>query len=360
MQFTLGIDGSTPAPINDVKESEYKIFAKDRIIDCAFDYYRSKEFPYPHMERHEMMQMINDLSEQSDESLMYSSVGARIADVYNPHRFDVEIVGKYKATETFKKDVALKKSLRLLIENQGKIGTGYFSILSLVNGTQVAANFKPGYSLLMYRRYAFPGATVLDTSTGFGGRLVGFMASDCGKYIGVDPNTLTCQCNQRMVDDLGFHDKVTIINLPVEDVPFAYANTCDFAFTSPPYFSKEHYCNEETQSWKRYSTGEAWKNGFLKKMLAFQFHALKPGAKSVINISDVKIKDVLYPLAQWTIDCAKEVGFIHVDNEKYPMSRLGANLEDKPKYEPAPVFMKPKETTKTLTKFEEVENAERS
>ena len=352
MQFTLGLDGNNPVPVNEEKESTYKIFPKERIIDCAFDYYRKTGFPYPKMELHEMMQLINDLADLSEESLMYSSVGARIADVYNPHRFDVEIVQKYKAPETFLKDVALKKAIRLQLEH-GKCGTGYFSILSLVNGTQVAANFKPAYSLLMYKKYAFPGATILDTSTGFGGRLVGFMASDCGKYIGIDPNTLTCQCNQRMVDDLGFTDKVTIINLPVEDVEFAFANTCDFAFTSPPYFSKEHYCNEETQSWKRYTTGEAWKNGFLKKMLAFQFHALKPGAKSVINISDVKIKDVVYPLAQWTIDCAKEVGFIHIDNEKYPMSRMGANLEDKPKFEPAPVFMKPKETTMTLPKYEE-------
>jgi hypothetical protein len=61
-----------------------------------------------------------------------------------------------------------------------------------------------------------------------------------------------------------------------------------------------------------------------------------------VNIAPVKIKKEIYPLTDWTIECAKKAGFIHIDNEKYPLPpKLGAYMEEKLQYEPAPVFQKP-------------------
>ena len=110
--------------------------------------------------------------------------------------------------------------------------------------------FRPGFAAHLYRKYCKQGDTVLDTSTGYGGRLVGYLGSGIGgKYIGIDPNTLTHAGNTRLASDLGFADAVELHNLPAEDVPHdVVAGRCDFAFTSPPYFSKEIYSAEPTQS----------------------------------------------------------------------------------------------------------------
>ena len=80
-------------------------------------------------------------------------------------------------------------------------------------------SIRPGIALHYYRRYCKPGATVLDTSTGYGGRLVGFMASGlAGRYVGIDPNRETHCGNTRLAADLGFAEAVELHCVPAEDV----------------------------------------------------------------------------------------------------------------------------------------------
>lgn len=204
-----------------------------------------------------------------------------------------------------------------------KVNSDYFTTLDIVSGTQACSNFRPGFALKIYRSYCKEGDTILDTSTGYGGRLVGFMAVNLkGKYIGIDPNTKTHNGNLRMVSELGFLDNVELYNIPVEDIPInILKNRCDFAFTSPPYFTKEIYSNEETQSCIRYPTIEKWINGFLEPMIIVQYEALKNNCLSLINIQDVKIKGKLYQLINYTIEIAKKIGFSLEDIKEYPLQR---------------------------------------
>jgi hypothetical protein len=207
----------------------------------------------------------------------------------------------------------------------------------------------------MYRRFCKPGDTVLDSSTGYGGRLVGFLASQCGRYIGIDPNTETHQANLRMASDFGRSDDVELHNLPAEDVDVELLRErVDFAFTSPPYFKTEIYSQEETQSCNRYPTSKAWRNHFLVPLMHLQFAALKPGCITCINISDVKVYDEKVPLVAWTIKAAEMVGFevLRDQFDFYPLGRhfgkgkgRGDGTDSDPKggrKEPVLVFRKPK------------------
>ena len=173
---------------------------------------------------------------------------------------------------------------------------------------------------------------MLDTSTGYGGRLVGFVASRVdGRYIGIDPNVLTHEGNLSLAASLGVGDRTELHNLPVEEVDVEIVRgRCDFSFTSPPYFSKEHYSDDSTQSWVRYGHSfEAWVDGFLRPMLALTYAALKPGCSAVVNIEDVTIKTTTYPLVQATLDTAASVGLIHVGAELFEMTtRVGAHQDD--------------------------------
>lgn len=319
------------------------VYSVETIVEAAFRYFRQTGFPYRRLPVHVCMQQINKLATTDPDKLLNSDMAYHVADTYHPHRFHAAAEGMKSPFEGFQDDKRLRRSLRLCLEYGGTVPDGMWSTLQVVSSVQACANFRPGFACFLYRRFCEQGYTVLDTSTGYGGRLVGFMASGiAGRYIGIDPNKPTHEGNLRMAADLGFADKVELYNLPAEDVPHELvADRCDFAFTSPPYFSKEHYSDDDTQSWVRYKTGEAWRRGFLVPMLALQYAALKPGRFAIVNIADVTLKKQKYPLVQWTLDAARQVGFKYVKTEEFTLHhRFGAGHDDEIAIEPVLVFQK--------------------
>jgi len=135
-------------------------------------------------------------------------------------------------------------------------------------------------------------------------------------------------------------------NLPAEDVSLEVEpDSCDFSFTSPPYFSKEIYSDEPTQSYKRYATWETWVEGFLKPMIDLTHYALKPGAKAVINVAEtVRIRGgEVCNLGEATQQAAFARGFILEDVLRFPMSKRmsGSTTEETAvAFEPVYVFSK--------------------
>jgi len=318
------------------------IYSQEQIIDAAFTWFRANGFPYRNLAPHVSMQEINKLLTTEPENLIGTDTAYHVADTYHPHRYHACAEGMRSQYDSFVDDVLLKKALTLELE-YGSIGLSTINNLKFVNGTQPLSNFRPGFAAHLYRRFCSPHATVLDTSTGYGGRLVGFIGSGVdGFYIGIDPNADTHNANLRMAQELGFADKIELYNLPAEDVPHeAIAGRCDFAFTSPPYFRKEHYSDDDTQSWKRYPTGHAWREGFLVPMMALQYAALKRGCMAIVNIADVKIKSKTYPLVEWTVEAGKEVGFEFIEREEFPLTRrFGADVGDEVAIEPVLIFRK--------------------
>jgi hypothetical protein len=321
------------------------VYSDEQILASAFKWFRGNGFPYPRLELHEMMQQLNALRASDAESLLRSTAGYRIADTFHPHRFDASVSGKKSPIEGFSDDKILRRNLAFSLKH-AFLPAGPYAGLHLMSGVQEAANFRPGFAAYLYRRFCTAGASVLDTSTGYGGRLVGAIGSGVvASYQGVDPNTQTCEANAAMLAVLGVPMEVDLICKPAEDVlaseltlgPF------DFAFTSPPYFSKEHYSDDDTQSWKRYPTSDGWRAGFLKPMLALQFAALKSGARAIINIEDVTIDDVVYPLVDWTRQDALAAGFILQGVEKFPLpASPWVQDDDAPdRFERVLIFKKP-------------------
>lgn len=300
-----------------------RIFTEEEVIEAAFQHYRETGFPYRDLPRHVSMEQINRLATTPQNELMASSVGYHVADTYHPHRFDGHALGMNSPRGAFDDDKLLRRALRLVMEERGVLGYDLIRKLSIVSGTQANSNFRPGFACYMYREYCEAGATVLDTSTGYGGRLVGFMASGvAGKYIGVDPSTKVHEGNTRMARELGYSDAVELYDEPVEDVDAGpLENRCDFAFTSPPYFHKEVYADEESQSARRYRSAEQWHSGFLAPMLALQYAALKDGAISAVNIADVTIDGKTIPLVAMTVETAKDAGFTHTGSGKFQLQK---------------------------------------
>ena len=317
----------------------FSIFSAETIIERAFEHYRRVGLPWPTVPIHACMEEINALSVTDSGTLLSTQRAVNVANTYHRHRVDCHVRKAMSLQEAFDTDKILRRVLRLASE-YGTIGDGdALSTMNVVSGTQACSNFRPGFTLYIIRKYCPDGGVFLDTSTGYGGRLVGFMASRCHRYIGVDPLRLTHDGNVQMCQDLGFSERVDLINRPVEDVE-SIDHTVDIAFTSPPYFSKEHYSNEETQSWIRYRTIEDWTSGFLVPMIRLQHRSLKIGSFSVINIADVTIENKHVGLVDATVESAKNIGFELVTTLNYPLKRRFGTEDTTVAQEPVLVFRK--------------------
>ena len=195
---------------------------------------------------------------------------------------------------------------------------------------------------------------IYDSSSGWGGRIIGAMSSRKKvHYVGTDPNPdnfidelgisryeyVAKFYNDKCVDD--FSDKLTsFFNVEKQGNTYElfqdgselisnnpkfqkYKGKLDIAFTSPPYFNREQYSQDENQSFKAYSEYEDWRDNFLKPTLTTIYEYLKKDRYILWNIADIKIgKSVYYPLEQDSIDILKELGCEYKGKLKMLMTRM--------------------------------------
>ena len=246
---------------------------------------------------------------------------------------------------------------------------------------QPAVNFPPLTARWIYENYTnhIPKEETLniyDPSSGWGGRILGAMSSHRKiHYIGTDPNT------DNFINELGitryeyvanfFNDECLESNSFWEEEKNTYhvfqegsehiGNHSDFqqykgkldlVFTSPPYFDREQYSSDETQSFKSYPQYDDWRDNFLKPTLENAFHSLRNDRYLLWNIADIKIgKDKFHPLEQDSIDILTNLGMEYQGKLKMLMtSMVGVDqsnvknsvvIEKKAlKYEPIFVFYK--------------------
>ena len=158
----------------------------------------------------------------------------------------------------------------------------------------VASQFKPSIAKGFYDY--FKSVNVLDFSAGWGDRLAGFYCGETTKsFVGIDPNSTNHPNYKRQVEFYKKHQtffeeqkQVELICSPAEDVDYSkYENYFDMIFTSPPYFDVEKYSDEDTQSYKRYTTIDSWNENFLHKTIGKLIPTLKKDGILAVNIADV-------------------------------------------------------------------------
>jgi len=157
-------------------------------------------------------------------------------------------------------------------------------------------NFPVMVAMLLYDRLNVNGEkirTVLDPSSGWGDRLIGFMAYSYGKkgnfkYQGVDPNLAMQPCYNNMIKTFGGKTK----NLSVKPLPFenftVEENHYDLVFTSPPFFTLEKYSSDRTQCNVAYNTLDKWLYNFLYPLVKKAEKALVKNGYLALYINDFR------------------------------------------------------------------------
>jgi hypothetical protein len=133
----------------------------------------------------------------------------------------------------------------------------------------------------------------------------------------------------------------------------------DFIFTSPPYFNREAYSEDENQSYKKYgSSYESWRDGFLRPTLETCVEFLKSDRYLLWNIADLLIKGKYIPLEKDSKKILESLGMEYryvlkmamegmpgqnrLDENGVPKCKNFCKVKDTYyKYEPVFVYYKP-------------------
>lgn len=320
----------------------------DSEVEKLFRFYRDLGYPNYDKSRYDISKELKKLQGFDTSTIVdgktirQNMLGCGILWTYFPHWIEVKCSGAEKSLkELWEDDEQLKTLIRKTYVWKLKHNEPHWTHNRIRQNAKVflskqsVSNFRPTVAKYIYDTYGNSG-DVLDMSGGFGGRMLGFYASNCNTYTCIEPAEKTFYGLAMLGSDLYnlTNKKCTISLTGSEFYQMKWYNQFDLCFTSPPYFDTEKYSDEPTQSYIHYPTLDLWLNGFLKDTINNCFKYTKSGGYTIINIADGKYSG----LEEATIKHALDSGFEHTDTLYMELSAIAKNKSRK--VEPIYVFRK--------------------
>lgn len=239
-------------------------------------------------------------------------VGQGICQGICSHIWDAHSFGGSSPKEIFADSLRLREVIRFCLTS------GYVPNASRLRGAlrywkrSGVYNFRPSAAKALSDLYCPQGGVILDPCAGYGGRLLGSILSKSSPtYVGCDPATETFDNLHRLHHWVTsflpqLSERVRLLNQPAEEADFP--EMVDLVMTSPPYWKREVYSEEDTQSGVRFETYAAWLEGFWKKVLTKSVTALKPGGWLILNVDDFSLGGRDYSLIADTAKICADLG----------------------------------------------------
>lgn len=323
----------------------------DAEVEKIFKFYRNVGFPNYSRDDYDLGKEFQKLKDFNEESLFdedtkkikQNLTGQGILWTYFPHWIDVKCgTDKYSLAERWKNDNDVKKLIKKTYIWKCKHNEPHWTNNRIRQNAKVfltgqsVSNFRPTVAKYIYNRYGNNG-NVFDMSSGFGGRLFGFMASNCKEYVGCEPSTKTFNGLKNFIKDMKpFTNKIATISQIGSEIELkGFEEYFDLCFTSPPYFDTEKYSDEDTQSYIKYPSLNKWLNGFLKDTIKNCYQYLKNDGHMIINIANTPKYNII---EDECVKISKEIGFEHIDTLFMELSSVSKNKGRK--FEPIFVFRK--------------------
>jgi tRNA G10 N-methylase Trm11 len=319
----------------------------EELLDKVMTYVEQRGFPFYEFDYEKKLKEFNraaiiDLQNLWENNELKQRIeGLGLCWSYFPHAWEIKIAGQRTPKEIWDDKEMLRKAiahrlrrggLPMLFDECKMTDSQIRKALKSYTGTQAVSNFRPTAAAAMYKKYG--GGNVWDMSCGFGGRLIGaYLAGNIKHYFGTDPSTKTMQGLLNIKDDFKHLPmNVSLYEMGSED--FNPPVELDMCFTSPPYFDREQYADEESQSFKRHANVEAWNEGFLRKTIRNCWQGLKMGKILALNVANVKRH---MSLEKDTVHIATSEKFELIDVVKM---RLSSIQRGGYKFEPIFIFKK--------------------
>lgn len=194
-----------------------------------------------------------------------------------------------------------------------------------IRAARKVAQFPVSMADRMIGKYCPMGGNYYDPSCGWGARMLSALHKGVN-YFGTDPNTQLVsrlyECAERYnrLNPSFFPTVTDIRNVGSEKCQQDWLGQMDFAFTSPPYFGLEIYPGDGQSYVEGMSYGDwidSWMRPTARNILAY----LKPQAYCAINIKDVVLNRVSYPLEQDAVRVFQEEGFRYVGTDTLEVNK---------------------------------------
>lgn len=230
-----------------------------------------------------------------------SNIGNTFLDYFFlPYRLDTESK-KTTFYDFLKNKDIMKKQYYINFDNYYKSKPNYNEINVKYNFFRLyfgaVSNFKPAQARFIYNEYK--PTSILDFSSGWGGRLLGAMTIPNLKYTGFDTNTDLKEPYKKMIDYLKCSDRCKITFKDSSKIDYSKYDY-DMVFTSPPYYTIEKY-NEMPD----YESYDDWNNKFLIPVISNTYKYLKNNGTFIININSDIYKDIVNIIGE----CDKKIPF---------------------------------------------------
>ncbi len=296
---------------------------RERLVEWLFNLIRSRDNAVPlHMWSDDIFNKIVSSLCDIDTNVTYqdgayslNNIGANILTQFFPEILDVVKSGKASPRDFFKDDKRLLGYCKTVL----KYCTSPLEMFKMMSfrGSSRCYNFRPATAKALYELYGKDNCKVLDTSSGFGGRLLGFFtAKNTAEYVGIDPNTAD-SCNKFILymsryftNKKAYVNKIGSEDFTIDNYP-QYENYFDISFTSPPYFNIERYSDDITQSHVKFNTYDAWVDGFYRNTIYNSCNSLKLDGVFAVNISWVD------NIKEYTEEFLNDCGFYIIKEDKY-------------------------------------------
>jgi len=214
--------------------------------------------------------------------------GMELCEYFFPNFYEI----KNPQGEQFSDFWSAEKLEKILKWNRSSHSTPYLSELKrgvyFCYGLTKNTMYRPHLAKMICDYYS--PKVVLDPCCGWGGRLLGTVASGA-TYIGFEPNTKTFENLKKLCDFLNINENVVLFNEGAENLN-KYDFSVDLILTSPPYYNLEIYSDEPTQSIHNFNSYVDWKDQWLKEVIKQSIEKLKPTGVSCWNVAPNMIQDV--------------------------------------------------------------------
>jgi DNA modification methylase len=324
----------------------YSRARQNRLVMDACGHWRAAGFPYPSITSAELLREIANLS-ASDARVkgpahgLLSTVGLRAANACQPQIWRIKVHGK-SCIDIFSDDEllfrALSKAPTFWPNRRCWNAQGVRSLMRISHKMR-PSNFRPVMARQLIRAFSTDGDCVLDFSAGFGGRLLGAVSLN-RVYVGIDPARAQVAGLQKLQERISrfVPGSARLHRACAEDfLPNLPDGSAQMVFSSPPYFDKERYSTESTQSYRRYPAIIEWVGGFLCPVLQHSARILKPGGIMLLNITDAPRYDLTRIATEMSEESLILLGWLPYLMRANPVGgKLGIM-----KREPILVFQKP-------------------
>jgi hypothetical protein len=299
----------------------------DKVIQEVFDIYRSINIvPINYYTEAGVINAINNLQHAGYNEVegrngqatigLGNNQGQSINRFLFPNMMTAEPKGRGSNSlkDRFFNDAKLHRAIRLCFDFRDGANlahpTALRRSLELVTGENIQ-NFKAQNARAIVEHLCpVLFGHVYDYSAGYGGRLLGISTSNMRyNYVGVDPNSETVEhlnyLNDCIYEATG--NRGTILkNVSEVVVPIEV----DLAFSSPPYFNLEKYCDEPTQCMNQFTTLDEWFDGYVVPTMQNIHKGLNLDGVFATNIADYKsYGNKEYKVVERWIATAEKLGF---------------------------------------------------